>query len=561
MIFRRNKRNSIISKNFDPDEIFLDSANRPGFDTHHMEGRIEKPISRGSIFLIGGFFALVGLIFVGRVWWFQVALGEEYARTSERNHLKHIPIFSVRGVIYDRNKTELAWNTIGEKDLFPKRSYSDIPGLAHLVGYVSHPKIDSSGNFWQTEITGQQGAEKEFDEILRGENGVRLVESDVTGKLKSEVSQRLPVDGGNVTLSVDARVSAKLYESMEALSNQVGFTGGAGVIIDVNNGEILALTSYPEYSSQVLSNGDETRIINALLSNKNKPFLNRVTAGLYTPGSTVKPFLAAGALEKKIIDPNKQIYSSGSISIPNPYFPDKPSVFRDWRANGWTDVKRALAVSSDVYFYAIGGGYADQKGLGVVEIGNIMRSFGFGEKIGINFATEVAGTIPSPEWKEKNFNGAKWLLGDTYHTSIGQYGSQVSPLQLVRAIAAVANGGTLHTPHITIGEQNLPTKVVSISADNFKIIREGMKMAVDEGTAKGLQMGGVSVGAKTGTAELGAQKQFVNAWITGFFPYENPRYAFVVVMEKGPHENTIGGLYVMRQVLEWMTVNTPEYLK
>lgn len=561
MIFRRNKRNSIISKNFDPDEIFLDSANRPGFDTHHMEGRIEKPISRGSIFLIGGFFALVGLIFVGRVWWFQVALGEEYARTSERNHLKHIPIFSVRGVIYDRNKTELAWNTIDENDLFPKRSYSDMPGLAHLVGYVSHPKLDSSGNFWQTEITGQQGAEKEFDEILRGKNGVRLVESDVTGKLKSEVSQRLPVDGGNVILSVDARVSAKLYESMEALSNQVGFTGGAGVIIDVNNGEILALTSYPEYSSQILSNGDETRIINALLSNKNKPFLNRVTAGLYTPGSTVKPFLAAGALAKGIIDPNKQIYSSGSISIPNPYFPDKPSIFKDWRANGWTDVRRAIAVSSDVYFYAIGGGYADQKGLGVVEIGNIMRAFGFGEKIGINFATEVAGTIPSPEWKAKNFDGAKWLLGDTYHTSIGQYGSQVSPLQLVRAIAAVANGGTLYTPHITTGEQNLPIKTVSISADNFKIIREGMKMAVDEGTAKGLQMGGVSVGAKTGTAELGAQKQFVNSWITGFFPYENPRYAFVVVMEKGPHENTIGGLYVMRQVLEWMTVNTPEYLK
>ena len=112
-----------------------------------------------------------------------------------------------------------------------------------------------------------------------------------------------------------------------------------------------------------------------------------------------------------------------------------------------------------------------------------------------------------------------------------------------------------------MGEENLPSTVIPISSENFKIIREGMKMAVDEGTAKGLQINGVSIGAKTGTAELGAKKEFVNAWIMGFFPYEKPRYAFVVVMEKGPHENTVGGLYVMRQVIEWMTINTPEYLK
>jgi penicillin-binding protein 2 len=561
MIFRRNKKNSIISKNFDPDEVFLDSTNMPGFDTHHMEGRIEKPISRMSILFIGGFFMMVGLIFTGRVWWFQVVEGQAYAETSERNHLRHIPIFSVRGVIYDRNKVELAWNTVNEKDPFPIRSYSSASGLAHLIGYVSHPKIDSSGNFWQTEVTGQDGAEKKFDDVLRGENGVRLVESDVMGKLKSEISQRLPVDGGNVTLSIDSRVESKLYDSMKALAGQVGFTGGAGVIIDVNNGEILALTSYPEYSSQVLSNGDESNIINTLLRDKNKPFLNRATAGLYTPGSTVKPFLAAGALEGGIIDPLKQIYSSGSISIPNPYFPDKPSVFKDWRANGWTDVRHAIAVSSDVYFYAIGGGYEGQKGLGISEIGRVMRMFGFGEKTGIDFATEVAGTIPSPEWKEKSFGGAKWLLGDTYHTSIGQYGTQVSPLQLARATAAVANGGTLYTPHITLGQQNLKTETIPVSAENFQIIREGMRLAVLEGTAKGLQINGLAIGAKTGTAELGAQKQFVNAWIMGFFPYEKPRYAFVVVMERGPHENTIGGLFVMRQVLEWMQVKTPEYLK
>lgn len=561
MIYRRHKIKPISSKDFDLDEVFLDSANMPGFDTNHMEGRIEKPISRTSIFIMGGFFVLIAIIFIGRVWWFQVANGEEYVRISERNHLKHIPIFSVRGVIYDRNKKELAWNVINEKDNFPQRSYAEASGIAHLLGYVSHPKVDSSGNFWQTEVTGKEGAEKEFDEILRGENGVRLVEVDVMGELKLEASQRPPVDGDNVVLSIDSRVSSKLYETMEALSKQVGFTGGAGVIMDVNNGEILALSSYPEYNSQVLSNGDQSKIINSLLLNKNKPFLNRATSGLYTPGSTVKPFLAAGALESKIIDPNKQIYSSGLISIPNPYFPDKPSIFRDWRVNGWTDVRRALAVSSDVYFYAIGGGYADQKGLGIKEIERIMREFGFGEKIGIDFATEVSGTIPNPEWKAKNFAEGKWLLGDTYHTSIGQYGMQISPLQLVRATSAIANGGTLYIPHIKMGEQNLPSSVIQISPENFKIVREGMKMAVDEGTAKGLQISGVSIGAKTGTAELGAKKEFVNSWIMGFFPYENPRYAFVVVMEKGPHENTVGGLYVMRQVIEWMTVNTPEYLK
>ena len=226
-------------------------------------------------------------------------------------------------------------------------------------------------------------------------------------------------------------------------------------------------------------------------------------------------------------------------------------------------LRDAIAVSSNVYFYEIGGGFGDQEGLGIKNIEKYMRMFGFGEKTDVypdEILEEKSGVIPNQEWKEENFDGEQWRIGDTYHTAIGQYGFQVTALQLARAVGAIANGGRLYKPTLLLGEGGQSDRA-SVRKKYYPVVREGMRQAVTDGTAKGLYIPQVKVAAKTGTAQLGTTKTYVNSLVVGFFPYDNPKYAFAVIMEKGKQSNTIGALYIMRQLLEWMAENTPEYLE
>jgi len=549
-------------KDIDPDEIFLDSENLPKFDVSQFEGRLEKPISTGTFIFLGIGFLLIFAGFFLRAYNLQVINGSDYLQKSENNRLKNTLIFTNRGIIYDRNENKLAWNVESESSPeFALRKYLDISGLSHVVGYLKYPSKDSSGFYYSDDFVGKDGVEKYYNDVLSGKNGLRIVEVDAKGAVQSESVVRPPVDGQDVTLSIDSKLQAEFFDIISNLANQVGFTGGAGVMMDVNTGEVLALTSYPEYNSQVLTDGTDVKTINQLLSSKNNPFLDRIVNGLYTPGSIVKPYMSVAALTENIIDPNTKILSTGSISIPNVYDPLHPSVFKDWRAQGWVDMRHAIAVSSDVYFYEVGGGYENQKGLGINLIDKYMNLFGFGQDIPAGFFSGTAGVIPDPIWKAENFNGEKWNIGDTYHTSIGQYGFQVTPIQIVRAVASIANNGKLLEPSILLGGNPNNFTQLNLNPDYFKVVREGMRLGVEEGVAVGLNTGYLSLGAKTGTAELGSKKQFVNSWVTGFFPYDNPKYAFAVIMEKGPVANTMGGVYVMRQLLDWMHVNTPEYLK
>ncbi len=565
-------------KNLDPDEIFIDSSNLPNFDTHQFEGRLEKSISRRTIFILGSFFFIIFILFAFKVWTLQVSKGEFYFAKSENNRLRNSLVFAKRGVIYDRLNTELAWNVENtEENSFDLRKYIDLDGFSHLLGYVKYPSKDKYGFYYTDVFDGKDGIEKFFNEKLSGQNGKRIVEVDALGKTQSENIIENPKDGENLKLSIDAGLQNQIFKEIKDLSTRAGFTGGAGVIMDVKTGEILALTSYPEYNSQILTDGQDKSKINKYLTDNSKPFLNRVIDGLYTPGSTVKPFMAFAALSENIIDPLQNILSTGSISIPNPYDPTKPTVFKDWKAHGYVDMRKALAVSSDVYFYEVGGGFQDQKGLGILTIDKYMKMFGFGSAVPFVSASSTnpnysifygpSGDIPTPEWKAEHFNGEEWRVGNTYHTSIGQYGFLVSPLQLVRAVSSLANGGKLLAPKLILNEgvEDVDDLVIDLKLDQKKlqIIREGMRDGVikDYGVAHGLNSKDYSVAAKTGTAELGIYKQFVNSWISGFFPYENPKYAFVIIMEKGPVANTTGALSIMRQTLDWMAQNKPEYLK
>ncbi len=559
MFFKRFKKNR---GEIDPDEIFLDSSNLPDFDTQQFEGRLEKPITKSTVYSVGIFFILVLLLFSSKVYSLQITQGDFYSEKGDNNRLKHSVIFSERGLVYDRDGVELVWNNVGnDDDKFAERNYIDKPGLAHTLGYVGYPLKDKSGKYYEFETTGKDGVEKIFNDELSGKNGLKIVEVDALMNVKSESVIQPPKNGKNINLTIDSSVQSFMYKQMEELANRVGFHGGAGIIMDVDNGEILAETSYPEYDSNILSNSEDHSQVAQFVKDKNNPFLNRLSSGLYIPGSIVKPFMALAALNEGVIDPQTQILSTGSISLQNPYNPELKTIFKDWKAHGWVDMRRAIAVSSDVYFYEIGGGFENQKGIGIDSIYKYMTMFGFGEKTGADVVSEEQGNVPNKDWKREVFN-EDWYVGDTYHTSIGQYGFQVTPLQAVRAISAIANNGTLLTPVIVPGDKNKNApKVQSIPQSDYKVVQEGMRDGVLEGTAQGLNVSYVDVAAKTGTAELGVSKNFVNSWVVGFFPYEKPKYAFAVVMENGPEENTIGGLYIMRQTLDWMHIYAPEYFK
>lgn len=550
-------------KDIDPEDIFLDSTNLPGFEEHALEGRIERPMSHETLLGVKIVFAIVVALLAMKLGMLSIVSGTTYAQISENNRLEESFLFANRGAILDREGRELATNSIkGEKAEFAGRHYADIAGLSHLVGYIKYPKVDKAGYYYQTNYQAKDGVEKAYDARLSGKNGKKLVETDVSGTVTSESVVEPPQDGETITLSVDALINQELFLAIKSLAQSSRFVGGAGVIMDVRTGEILALTSYPEYDQNAMTQGIDQKTYNSLISGASTPFLNRVIGGLYTPGSIIKMIVAIGALNEKIISPNKEILSTGSISVPNPYDPKKPSIFGDWKAHGYTAMREALAVSSDTYFYSIGGGYGDQKGLGISLIDKYLQEFAVAEKTGIPLIGEVGGVVATPEWKKEKFNGDIWRLGDTYITSIGQFGTQVTPINAVRFIATIANKGKLLKPTLLLGGEGNPiVSEISFKDEDWKVIHEGMREGVTYGTSVGLNVPYIEAAAKTGTAEVGGSKSYVHSWSVGFFPYDNPQYAWAVVMEKGPATNTVGATSVMRKVFDWMSLNAPQYFK
>lgn len=545
-----------------PDEIFIDSSNLPSFDTDQFEGRMEQPLSRRTSIVFVSVFALIALTFVGRASYLQLWEGTAYAALSENNRLSHEYVFADRGTIVDRRGVDLVHDSHVEGSDYPNRIYAPYGGLAHVIGYAKAPQKDSSGVYYQDRYVGAEGLERTLDERLRGENGLKIQETDAKGRVISESTIAAPKHGETIALSIDAELTQTTYNALAARVEESGFRGGAAAVMDLETGELLALTSYPAYSPQTMTDRRDQAAIRAYLSDTRQPFLNRATLGAFTPGSIMKPYFALAALHEGTISPNKSILSTGALSVPNPYDPSKPTVFRDWKAHGWVDMREAIAVSSNVYFFTVGGGFADQQGLGIDRIEKYARLFGFGSKTGATLFPEEDGTVPSIKWKEELFPDDPWRVGDTYNTSIGQYGFQVTPLQALRAVSVIATRGTLITPTIIQGEVGArETGSVPITDSEYQVIFEGMRRGAQTGgTAQALNVNYVNIAAKTGTAELDSAKRYVNSWVTGFFPYEKPRYAFVLLLERGPYKNLYGAPGVMRTVFDWMLYNRPELL-
>ena len=427
------------------------------------------------------------------------------------------------------------------------RHYPDSNYFAHILGYtdrVSESDLKSRPELSSLDLIGKLGLEFYYDSYVRGSNGIIEREVDAVSSLKKERQVKDASLGLDLVLTVDKGLQQKVVDVLEQeLKRNATAVGASAVAINPKTGEILALASLPAYDSNIFSTVSSREAYQDLIQDPHRPFFNRVISGQYSPGSSIKPFFAVAALEEKLISERTSVLSTGAITIANQYDPSIVYTFRDWKAGGHGDINvvRAIADSVNTFFYTIGGGYGDLKGLGTAKMKSYLEKFGFGAPSGIDLPQEGKGIIPDPQWKEKTW-GERWYLGDTYNISIGQGSLLVTPLQVAVGYSALANGGKLIKPILVkkaIGSDKAvlfenPTKVIRdnfISEKNLEIIKKGLRETVLSGTAQRLQTLPVAVAGKTGTAQTGGEE--THAWFSSFAPYEDPSIVLIILVEKG----------------------------
>ncbi len=434
------------------------------------------------------------------------------------------------------------------------REYEDSLIFSHLLGYegkIQKEELAQHPNFLPVDSIGKQGLEKSYEDVLRGKSGADRVEVDSKGVIKNELGVFDPEPGSDLVLNIDADLQRKLFDILSATLEKDGLEKGAAVALDPRDGSVLSLVSIPSFDNNLFAKGIDPANYAAIVNDSSLPLFNRVTAGEYPPGSTIKPFLAGAALSEGVITSNTQIESRGGITVAG-------FSFGDWKVHGFTDVRHAIAVSSDVFFYSVGGGYGNIRGLGMEKMDAYERAFGFGSQTGIDIPGEKDGFIPTPEWKKEKM-GERWYIGDTYHAAIGQGFVLATPLQLANATAAIANGGTLWKPRV-VGQihyhdgttKMLPPEAIRehvVDPEILRIVREGMRMTVTEGTAQSLQSLPVSVAGKTGTAQFGNESK-TEGWFESFAPYDHPTIAMLVLIEDQKGEGYIA-VPITKDILEW----------
>lgn len=427
------------------------------------------------------------------------------------------------------------------------RGYRNGEYFSHILGYVSkvsESDLKENRNLFSIDYIGKSGIESVYDALLRGENGRMIQDVDSTLRITKERKIKNDAGGYNLVLAIDAGLQNKIYDELtNQIKNTPGARGAAAVALNPNTGEVLALVSAPSYDNNIFSASGPKNAYLELLKDPKEPLFNRVISGTYPPGSSIKPFMASAGLEDGAITKNTKINDIGYISIINQFNKDIVYTFKDWKegGHGIVDVKKALAVSSNVFFYTLGGGHNEIKGLGIRKIKKYLNFFGYGSLTGIDLQGEKEGLIPDPEWK-KNEKGEEWYTGDTYNSAIGQGNVSVTPLQLAVATASIANGGKLLKPYIlrkvidkdnNIIYETSPqiTREGFMKSENLQTVREGMRMAVTEGSAKRLFDLSVKIAGKTGTAQNSGSN--THAWFTSFAPYEDPEIVLTILVETG----------------------------
>lgn len=436
-----------------------------------------------------------------------------------------------------------------------ERQYKDPSAFASLVGYIGFPTAADlkikEGKITPQDLTGKAGIEAFYDDILRGTAGSRVTIRNAKGEVVEPTKETPPTIGESLTLSIDAGLQTYFAHRLKEGLDSLGRVSGVGLAIDPRNGEVLALVNLPSFDNNILSRPGHREEKTRILTSSAKPLFSRAVSGLYNPGSTIKPLVGVAALAEQVIDPKDEIFSPGYLDIPNPYNPDKPTRYVDWRYQGNVNLAAAIAQSSNVYFYVVGGGGNGRRGLGITGLRGWWERFMLGSRTGIDFPGEAEGFLPSPEWKEKTTK-RPWLLGDTYNVSIGQGDLLVTPIQLISYIGAIANGGVIYKP--TLNKQLFTGEIradLSGFADEIGEVRQGMRRAVTSelGGSRIMKDLPIEVAGKTGTAQIENNKK-VNAFFVGYAPYKDPKIAILVLVEDS-REGSLNALPVAKDVFAW----------
>lgn len=596
-------------------------------------GVLELPLSQNAFTLIfAGGLILIGLIF-GRVLYLSFIQGKFYSDRSAMNVTQSVTLPAIRGLIYDRYGKVLAQNesayrvvfnaglarrekmdteeilyalspileisgedlqSIIDKADFEKialvtlarnvdsaqiaaikkldmkaieiqddysRSYTGGPAFAHVLGYT--------GTAQYGDLHGKTGLEKYYDEQISGKDGVRILYRSAKGDILDEKLLDAPQHGENLYTTIDADLQEYFYNRLTAALRSLGRNVGVGIAMNPQTGEVLAMVNAPSYDNNIFTDLKNKKARVDTLTAPFQPLFNRAVSGIYTPGSTIKPAVAIAGLKEGVITPQSEVFSKGYIEIPNPYDPANPSRFLDWKPNGWVNVRSALAKSSNIFFYSVGGGFGDIKGLGIEKLKEYWKFFGFGAKTGIDLDAESIGFLPDPQEKQADKNDP-WRIGDTFNVTIGQGDFQVTPIQLINQISSIANGGRLYKPFLmkelannsgttTVRQPELIRDYSDMTSEIHEV-QEGMKDTVRQsyGTANFLSDLPFEVAAKTGTSQTSNNTK-VNALFVGYIPTEalakagaspDKQIAILVLVENAK-EGSLNVVPVGKDVLNW----------
>lgn len=437
---------------------------------------------------------------------------------------------------------------------------------SHVIGYMGRisesdlKRLEGEGdtyNYESDDKIGKVGIERVFEKYLRGQDGIKQIDMDVNGTITGEYVTQEAIGGSDIVLTIDANLQRVAEQSLAtcienirngSYSQAYDAQGGSVVVVNVNNGEVLAMVSNPDYTPQILYDGISTAQYQDYQNRK--VWSNKAIQSSNAPGSTFKMVTAVAGLETGVITPAERINDTGTYHYTDDFSP------RCWyrSGHGYVNVKDAIKKSCNFFFYEVGNR------AGIDNLSKYAKYFGLGSKTGIELTGEVSGSVASREVAEKN--GDKWQGGDTLSAAIGQSYNDYTPIQMAKYISMIANGGK--NIDITIikdimnsdgttetrekinsfanGELNLSgnnqNEISSVSAETLAIVKEGMRsVAMDEGgTAYTVFKNfNIEIGGKTGSAEAGVNNSIVNAWFVGFAPYDNPEIAVIVMVENGGH--------------------------
>lgn len=449
-----------------------------------------------------------------------------------------------------------------------KRHYLYGEPLTHILGYVAKindkdverlKNEDKYADYAGTSDIGKLGIERYYEDELHGTVGFEEVEVNNRGKVIRKLREQPAVAGKSIHLTID-------LELQRYILNLLGNRKGAVVVLDPKDSSVLAMVSTPTYDNNLFVGGISSADYKRLLEDVNRPLYSRATQGAYPPASTIKPFMSVAALQENVVTPSTTVFDPGYWILPG-----STKRFRDWKRSGHgnTDLNKAIAESSDTYFYQVA------YNMGIDRVSSWMNHFGFGMPTGIDILEETSGIMPTRDWKQKKYK-RPWVQGDTISVGIGQGYWIATPLQVAKALAVLVNNGKVNTPHLMKyieGDKIEPYKDPLLYEDinepkqqYWELAKRGMYNVVNasNGTGRKPFIGtNYHVAGKSGTAQVFSLKEnqtynagnlvkelHDHAWFVGFAPYENPKMVVAVILENAGGGGSNAGP-VVRSVMDY----------